>query len=1070
MKKLSLVLFMAFFAIGITYGQRTVSGTLTDNTGDTLIGASVIAKGTSVGTVTDIDGSYSLNVPEGVNTLIYSYTGFVTQEINLGASNVMDVVLSEGVELSEIVVTATGLEANRARLGYAVQNVDADEITGAKEVNLVNALSSKVAGVVVTSSSGSPGASSNIRIRGSSSINGNNSPLFVIDGVPIDNSSSVSNYSNGDGTDGVDFSNRVVDINSNDIASMTVLKGAAATALYGVRAANGAIVITTKKGTEGKPKIQIGASMSFDQVSQLPERQTTYAQGRVFDGVATYRGPETFEGFSWGPKISELEYDGASDYQFDRNGRLVAKGTGNGQSPNVYDPYTFFKTGQTSDLNASVSGGSKLGNYYISAGRLSSEGVVPNSSFERTSFRVNTEINVTEKLTAGMSANYINSGGTRIQRGSNLSGVMLGMLRNTPTFDIGNGSEGQAAADNPDTYLFADGTQRSYRWGIYDNPYWTVNRNPSMDNVNRIIGSAKLGYALSNNLSVNYKLGLDQYTDERIAAIDVEPNRGLAGQLYQETYNNKDINSDIFLNFNKQFDKFSFGAILGHNVWQHELTNKWANGTTFAIPGFFNISNATDVQSGENIFRKRIHGAYFTADLGFENFLFANLTFRNDWSSTLPADNNTYQSYSASLGFAFTELAGFTTNDILSYGKLRLSYGSVGNDALNYRTSSYFNPAASGGDGFIEDLTFPAFGTNAFERSTLLGNSNLVPETTTTFEVGGEFKLWKGRVGLDVTYFNAQSKDVIIDVELSAATGYGNITQNAAEIENKGWEVTLDFSPVRNNNFEWNIGANFTKIENNVIALAEGIEAIGLSGFTSTSSEVVAGSPYGVIFGTGWQRNDNGDVIVGSDGWPLTDPVEKVLGDPNPDWTLGLRNTFSFKGLTLGALFDVREGGQVWCGTCGIMNYFGTSQLSADEREDVVVFDGVVNTGSTENPVYETNTLPVALGDADASVGSSDYYRVRYGFGGIGEMNIYDASWVRLRELSLGFEIPKSKIENTPFAGIGITLTGRNLWLSTKYPGVDPETNLTGDTNGFGLDYFNMPNTKSYVASVKLTF
>ncbi len=1066
MKKLSLVLFMLIFAISLSFAQRTVSGTLTDNTGEPLIGASIIAKGTSVGTVTDIDGTYSLNVPDDVNTLIYSYTGFVTQEIALGASNVMDIVLSEGVELSEIVVTATGLEANRARLGYAVQNVDADEITGAKEVNLVNALSSKVAGVTVTSSSGSPGASSNIRIRGSSSINGNNSPLFVIDGVPIDNSSNASDYGNGDGTDGVDFSNRVVDINSNDIASMTVLKGAAATALYGVRAANGAIVITTKKGKEGKPQVSIGASMSFDQVSQLPARQSTYAQGRT--GV--YRGPDTRDGFSWGPKISELEYDGATDYPFDKNGRLVAKGTGNGQAANVYDPYTFFKTGQTADLNASVSGGSKLGNYYISAGRLTSEGVVPNATFDRTSFRVNTNINVTEKLTAGMSANYINSGGTRIQRGSNLSGVMLGMLRNTPTFDIGNGLEGQAAADDPDTYLFSDGTQRSYRHGIYDNPYWTVNRNPSTDNVNRIIGSAKLGYELTSNLSVNYKLGLDQYTDERKAAIDVELNRGLTGQLYQETYNNKDINSDIFLNFNKQFDNFSFGAILGHNVWQHQLTNKWANGTTFAIPGFFNISNATDVQAGEGIFRKRIHGAYLTADLGFSDFLFANLTFRNDWSSTLPADNNTYQSYSVSLGFAFTELAGFTKNDFLSYGKLRASYGSVGNDALNYRTISYYNPAASGGDGFIEDLSFPAFGVNSFERSGLLGNNSLTPETTTTFEVGGEFKLWKGRIGLDVTYFNAQSRDVIIDVQLSGATGYGNITQNAAEIENKGWEITADFSPVRNNNFEWNIAANFTKIENNVVALAEGIESIGLSGFTSTSSEVVAGQPYGVIFGTGWQRTEGGDVIVGSDGWPLTDPTEKVLGDPNPDWTLGLRNTLSFKGISLGVLFDVREGGQVWCGTCGIMNYFGTSQLSADERGDVVVFEGVVNTGSTENPVYETNSLPVALGDADESVGFGEYYRVKYGFGGIGEMNIYDASWIRLRELSLGFDIPKSKMENSPFEGIGITLTGRNLWLSTKYPGVDPETNLTGDSNGFGLDYFNMPNTKSYVASVKFTF
>ncbi len=1069
MKKLSLVLAMVLFAFGISIAQRTVSGTIADDTGEPLIGASIIAKGTTVGTVTDIDGTYSLNVPDGTSKLVVSYTGFVTREIDLGASNVVDVTLSEGVELSEIVVTATGLEANKARLGYAVQNVDPNDITGAKEINLVNALSSKVAGVTVTSSSGSPGASSNIRIRGSNSINGNNAPLFVVDGVPIDNSSNSFN-SDGGATAGVDFSNRVVDINSNDIESMTVLKGAAATALYGVRAANGAIVVTTKKGKEGKPTVEIGGSVSFDQVSKLPERQDVYAQGRVLGGVPTYLGPETFNGFSWGPRIADLEFDGNADYPFDKNGALVAKDSGNGQAANVYDPYNFFVTGRTTDLNASVSGGSKLGNYFISAGRLASEGVVPNATFGRTSFRVNTNINITEKWTAGMSANFVNSGGNRIQRGSNLSGVMLGLLRNSPTFDIGNGKEGQAAADDPDSYIFADGTQRSYRWGIYDNPYWVSNRNPSEDDVNRIIGNAKLGYQINPNLGVNYKIGVDQYVDERVSSLDIEVNRGLTGSIFQQTFNLKDINSDLFVNYNKQFDNFSFGAIVGHNVWQSVLTNKEALGSGFAIPGFFHISNATDVQGFEFINRRRIHGAYATLDFGFSDFLFANLTFRNDWSSTLPKENNTYQSYSASLGFAFTELDGFAKNDILSYGKLRLSYGSVGSDALIYRTLNYFNQAESGGDGFIDNLTFPAFGTNAFERSTLLGNNQLTPETTTTFEIGGEFKFWKGRVGLDVTYFNAQSTDLIIDTQLSAASGFANLTENAAEIENKGWEVMLDFSPVKNNDFEWNIGANFTKIENNVLALAPGVDQIFLSGFVSTSSEVIAGQPYGSIFGTGWQRTEGGDVIVGADGWPLTDPVEKVLGNPNPDWTLGLRNTISWKGLRLNALFDIREGGQVWCGTCGITNYFGTSKLSGDEREDVVVFDGVVNVGTAESPDYQPNTTAVALGSADETATFSSFYRVRYGFGGIGEMNVYDASWVRLRELSLGFDLPSNLFENSPFGGIGITLTGRNLWLSTDYPGIDPETNLTADSNGFGLDYFNMPNTKSYVASVKLTF
>jgi TonB-linked SusC/RagA family outer membrane protein len=400
MKKLTLVLMLVFFGVSTMLAQRTISGKITDEKGESLIGASLLVKGTSTGTVTDFDGNFSLSVPEGSNVLVVSYTGFSTEEITLGASNVLDIVMQEGALLEEIIVTAVGLEANKRQIGYAVQNVDADEIVSSKETNLLNALSGKVAGVSVTSSAGSPGASSSVRIRGSVSIGRSNSPLFVVDGVPIDNSEI------GNGVGGIDQSNRAIDINPNDIASMTVLKGPSATALYGVRAANGAIVITTKSGQSGKPVVNVTARYSIDQVNKLPTRQSTYAQGRPVGGEAIWRGPETTEGFSWGPAIADLEFDG-SDYAYDQNGSLVAKGSGNGVPAKAYDPYDFFVNGSTYDLNASVSGGTDAVRYFISAGQLESTGIVPNATFKRTSFRVRADANLTEKLTASMSANYV---------------------------------------------------------------------------------------------------------------------------------------------------------------------------------------------------------------------------------------------------------------------------------------------------------------------------------------------------------------------------------------------------------------------------------------------------------------------------------------------------------------------------------------------------------------------------------------------------------------------------------------------------------------------------------------
>ncbi|MEL7021760.1 MAG: SusC/RagA family TonB-linked outer membrane protein, partial [Bacteroidota bacterium] len=608
-----------------------ITGKIVDETDEGLIGASVLVKGTTIGTITDFDGNYELSVPQDATTLVFSYTGYSTQDIELGASNVVNVTLSEGVALGEVVVTAIGLEANRSQLGYSVQNVDTDEIVESNEANLVSALSAKVAGVNVTSSSGSPGSSANIRIRGATSINRSNSPLFVIDGVPISNAESGS----PDGsTAGVDQSNRAIDINPNDIASVSVLKGPAATALYGLRAANGAIVIQTKRGKEGKAKVQASVTYTASEPNKLPELQNGFAQGRPTatdtdgDGdtdsfTRTYRSPATAEGFSWGPAVGDLAYDPNVANPYDQNGAIVPGSSG----INTYDPYSFFVTGQNVDANVSISGGTDRINYYFSSGFLNSQGIVPNADFQRASLKATTTAKLTDKLTATLSANYVNSGGTRIQRGSNLRGVMLGLLRTSPSFDNGNGLVGQEAADLESTYLLPNGTQRSYRAGVYDNPYWTVNKNPYEDNVNRVLGFASLNYQLTDWASISYKLGLDTYTDQRNFAQDINPSpfggNWNDGSVNVRNIQRRDLNSDLLLNINRSLsDDLSISAVIGHNFYGTRTVDDRIDGTTLSITGFYNLKNASDVVVDQVISRKKIAAVFATADVNFRDYLF----------------------------------------------------------------------------------------------------------------------------------------------------------------------------------------------------------------------------------------------------------------------------------------------------------------------------------------------------------------------------------------------------------------------------------------------------------------
>ncbi len=1065
---------------------RTVTGKVTSpDDGSDLPGVNVVVKGTSLGTITDIDGKYAIVVEDG-GTLVFSFVGFESQEVVVGSKSVIDVVMVSDIkQLSEVVVTAIGLEANKRDLGYSVQTVQAEEVTRSGETNMVAALAGKAAGVQVTSSGGAAGAAAQIRIRGNSTIIGQNSPLFVVDGVPIDNSTFNTSDSPEDavsdlGSGGVNNSNRAIDINPDDIGSLTVLKGPAATALYGIRASNGAIIITTKRGTntKGKPKISFSTSATFDRVNKLPELQKTYAQGNPVETaegsevfVTTFESPMTgsFTGFSWGPNINDLRYSDTPSI-WDRNGLIVSADDprATNRMVNAYNnTEDFFETGVTLNNHISVSGGSNEITYYLSAGRMHQTGIIPNSDFTRTSFKATISAKLTDKLRTSFSANYINSGGKRAQNGSNTSGVMLGLLRTSPTFDNRNGVD----PDNDvSAYQFEDGRPRSYRGllgdrAIYDNPYWTIYKNFTTDDVNRLIGFAQASYDWAPWFTTTARLGVDTYSDFRKFRNDIGSGSLPAGQIINQSINSTDLNGDILGTINTSINEdLSVNGTFGWNFYRKQVDNRRDDGQGLASRGFFNAASATSVSSVERPTERELYGVYGDIRLSYKDVLFLNLTGRNDWSSTLPESNNSFFYPAAALGWAFTETLNMG-NKFLPYGKLRVSYGKVGNDALFALTSSGFSQARVR-DGWTNPngVIFPALGTNSFIPDGQLGNEQLKPEFTTTFEVGADLRFWGGKITADITYYHALSQDVINLVDIARSSGFLRRAINTGEIENEGIEAAITATLIETRGFSYDLGLNFNKYTTIVNAIAPGLNVITIDPFGT--QRIQQGEPFGIFFGTRFLRDDQGRMVIDpSDGLPLQNPVDGKVGDPTPDFTLGIRNTFTYKGLQLSFLLDIKQGGDVYNGTKGVLNNFGVGIETLD-REERVVFPGVL-ADAEGNPTDQVNTIEVVKGGFDQG---ANFYQ-NYGFVNLDELTVEDASWVRLRDLNVSYSLPAKLLANLPFETVRFGFSARNLFLITDYTGIDPETNLTGDSsNVFAYDYFNNPNTRSYGVNLNITF
>ena len=1066
-KRLHVILTLLLaLVVQLSYAQgRTISGTVTSEEGIPLPGVNVLIKGTTRGVQTDFDGNYTIEATRG-DVLVYSFIGLETAEYGVGDNTIIDVILKEdAAQLDEVVVTAVGITRDEKELGYNVQTVSSEEIGNKSNADVVNSLAGETSGVEIISSSGSAGAASFITIRGSASITGNNQPLFIINGMPVASGGGDS------GIGGVQTSSRSIDINPDDIATMSVLKGGAATALYGVRAANGAIIITTKSGKNlTERRIEFHSSIAFDEISQTQERQNLFSQGQ--DGA--WAGGNQF---SWGARIDQLEYDGDETYKWDPFGRLVPIGTGAGIPAQAYDPYEFFQTGLTTNNRFSIANGGEMGNYFFSISNYDQEGIIPNDTFDRTTMRLSASTKLSEVITFGADMAYTNSKANQIQKGSNVSGIMLGLVRTATTFDNSAG------------YEFPDGTQRNYRnGGGYDNPYWTANNIAFQDDVDRLTASVNLNAEVSEWFNISYNGGVDWYSRRYEDQFKIN-SRGAPTGYYAEFQSyNTIFNSDLLLNFSHEFtEDFSARLTIGNNLYSTYFKSLFGDATGLEIPDFYQLSNSSNNTTSGDQSAFRTAAVFGDLQLSYKEMLFLGVTGRNDWSTTMPLQNQSAFYPSASLSFIFTQIEALRGNEWLTFGKLRASAARTANIAQPYNTSSPF-VAAFVGDGWTDGVNFPYLGQTGFQLSAGLGNPELTHENQETWEVGADLRFFNNRLGLDVTYFENINTELLMDVPISDASGFSSVFLNAASMETTGYEVSLRATPIKTDDFEWSFITNFTKLDNIVTGLAEGVDNVFLGGFTVPQVRAVVGQQYRSIFGNDWYRDENGTVLINDDptdnyrdGYPMADNRQMVpIGNFNPDWTANITNNLTYKNAQLTFLFDIKNGGMMYNGTAFAMNYFGTTARTAyrevvyteagtidfDETpaENIVVMDGVYGrVGPDGNPISTgvRNVTPVVQDEAWFRGQGSNFG------GGPSVAAMEPADWVRLRNVTLSYDFPEivEDVEN-----LQLYFTGRNLWLSTPYSGIDPETNLGGATNAQGMDYFNNPGTKTYLVGVKVTF
>jgi TonB-linked SusC/RagA family outer membrane protein len=1012
-----MLLQIAVFAQG-----RVVTGTVKDSkTNETLPGVTIVVEGTTTATVTNEKGNFTINVEGEGKKLIFSSVGYVTKIVPADQDVITVAFDPNTTLLKETVVTALGVSKETKSLGYSVSSVSGDDVRRSGESNVIEGLAAKAPGVNVTGSGGTPGASSKITLRGNSSFT-SNQPLIVVDGVPIDNS--TNSVTPGDAPfnvnlQGVNESNRAIDLNPEDIETVTVLKGPAAAALYGSRAGNGAIIYTTKRGKAGKG---IGAtystSVEIAKVSRLPELQETYAQGS--GGVFSKATPS-----SWGPTVSSLGIE----------------------ARNPYDD--FFKTGYTYNNNIAVYGGNDNTSLRLGVGNTSQTGIVPNTGLKRTTVRLTTDSKLTNQVTAGGTIDYSNTQVKRAQNGSNLAGVMLALTRTPVSFDMRD-------------YINGDGTQNQY-YAAYDNPLFTAYKNPYTDQTNRMLGNVYLDYKPLEFLDFTWKVGTDVYntSTQQIYAINSlgNDNSDGSGQINKSSNSVRNLYTDLLMKFSKEINKdFGFDALLGYNFVYDENEFLFARGRQLQVPDYYNLNNAAELYSSNAASYQKNHSVFLDATLSFRRMLYLTLTGRNEWNSAFGKNGKSFFYPKADVAWVFSE--AFKMPTWFSFGKARIAYSNVGIAPMPYSDRTYYNvPFYT--DGFTNGNSLPYLGQSGLAVSNILGNGDLKPERVVGIEGGLDLRFFTGRLTFEATVYHQTSKDLLINQPVAASSGYLQRTVNAGEMVNKGVELALGSDVVHKDNFNWNITVSWSKNISKVTKLTNGVEQFSLeTGFSDIGSYAIVGQPYGVFYGTVWKRNGNGDLLLDADGLPQIEPIAEKIGNPNPDWLMNVNNTFTYKAWNFGFLWDIRKGGDIWNGTRSSLNYRGKTAESED-REGTYTIEGIYDEGT-----------PNAGQASTAAIDGFTYYAYYKGQLGAAENSIEDGSWIRLRSVSLSYRFDLTKMKNEKkyvFKYVELGVSGRNLLLFTKYHGVDPETSLTGaGSNIIGYDYFNNPGTKSVFFNLKV--
>ncbi|UZR98650.1 SusC/RagA family TonB-linked outer membrane protein [Chondrinema litorale] len=1050
---------------------RTVTGTIKDLTNNPMVGVNVIIKGTTKGTTTNIDGKYSLEVPAEA-TLLYSFIGYKNQEIAVGNQSVMNVTLEEDIQqMNEVVVTALGFKEDRDKLGATSAQVSSEDLVRSGESGLINGLAGRAAGVRISRSNGDPGAGSLIQIRGTNTISGDTQPLIILDGIPVSNSNLYGEGSSRDG--GVSQQSRLNDINPNDIESVQILKGASAAALWGSRAANGVIVITTKSGKlNSKINVSYGATYSIDEINVRHPLQDKFGQGS--GGVYSPTSST-----SWGDKIADRsgaadELDTSGEYfEADNGNRYYPIITKNSQETYLDDNFNdVFKNGNFLEQNLSLSGGSEKATFFFSIGDLNQEGIIKNSDYRRTTLRLNNTYTFNEYVSMKTKAGYTRSVSNRIQQSSNTAGLYLGLLRGAPDFDI---------TDYIGTYYDDAGNlyrnrHRSYRRylgnnlnPIYNNPLWTTNQQTSDTKVDRFIVNSEITVSPVDFVDVVLRGGVDSYTDNRVyffpkgtAGAD-RVNGSLRDETYTETEYNFDAIARTFFDIN---DNISTNFTVGWNINDRKRKRVYIENQSFLfdsyLPNFEIAPSITDIENDRRFIRSnRLYSV-----LGFDlyNQVFVNLSGAYEVASTI--DGGFFYP-SADVAWQFTELPSLSNLNFLSFGKLRASWGRVGVQPdphkfeTTYESFSYYAYS----DGLDIQLFDGGFRLNDDE-----GNPQLKPEVKTEWEIGTDLRFVDNRIILGFTYYQNKIEDLLIDVGKAPTTGFNNQYANAATMENKGIELDAEYNFLRKADLSMSIYGNFNNNRNEVLDL-QGTESIDYTPGGSISSRAVVGYPSGVLYSSRAIRNEDGTYDLDDNGFPQLAPDQGVVGDPNPDWRGGLGFKASYKGLSLNVLFEHFHGGDFAERTRFILQNFGTHADVGNEvtltQELRNVNGEVFGAGSTvRGNIADFGAGPVLLDQA--------WYTSRgAGFGSsvINEFALNKGTWTKLREISLSYTLNSPGFrEKTKLSSVVFTLTGRNLKLWTNLVGVDPETNQFGVGNGYGIDYFTNPGTRSYLFAVKVNY